>query len=623
MVSDASRAAGGAASGRPAGAGRRVCLVGDGPLAATVARSLPDGAADAQEIGGHGGTNAGSPRPWTAAGLRDADVVVIDAGDDIATIEALHGVMAEGTAAVVAHVAERRLRRAVQERIDAGGAGRDIRLVSCAELLAERFMASERLYEVAHWRGQDRLHVGLVGFGPLGQACLEAVVVSGIAGRLGTPLVRIVVPDVEHARRFLAIEMPELEASAEIEIVAANFDDLADPARSPLVAGERVAPLTAILVVTEDPGDTLRAAAAIGRLQQREGRAVAAVHVGGPGAATACDLAVPSRPHRDLGRRVARMPTLADFDDLLDHILTRRDAVARRIHDAYRTAFGGGTAATDWTALPETFRRASRQAGLHLAQKLWTLGLSQPAPGTDPTAIDPTTHDTLIAPLVGSSIEDETMRRLARIEHDRWSADRRLDGWRYGDVRDDARRRHPSLVGFDDPRLTAAEIEKDIAQIRFLMATVLRAETGGARAQLTIGILTAATDAQDGVDLPAALDRLADQPDRAVVLLAPLLGRDDIAATAQLVAVLRSRRAAWRLIVPEWFPDNRTLRDPAVAGATELIDLLALSETTVAPAGPAGLLGEDVWEDPSGTLPPAEALATYVAHRADVRVTRL
>ncbi|HWM34531.1 MAG TPA: RyR domain-containing protein [Pseudolysinimonas sp.] len=45
---------------------------------------------------------------------------------------------------------------------------------------------------------------------------------------------------------------------------------------------------------------------------------------------------------------------------------------------------------------------------------------------------------------------DEQLERMARREHDSWSAHLAANGWRYGDGRDDARRRHPDLRPWDE-----------------------------------------------------------------------------------------------------------------------------------------------------------------------------
>jgi hypothetical protein len=40
--------------------------------------------------------------------------------------------------------------------------------------------------------------------------------------------------------------------------------------------------------------------------------------------------------------------------------------------------------------------------------------------------------------------------RLARNVHDAWARERFADGWSWGPVRDDAAKRHPSLVPYDE-----------------------------------------------------------------------------------------------------------------------------------------------------------------------------
>jgi len=59
--------------------------------------------------------------------------------------------------------------------------------------------------------------------------------------------------------------------------------------------------------------------------------------------------------------------------------------------------------------------------------------------------------------------QDET-EHLSRIEHERWMNEKREDGWRYGEQRDDAQKSHPSLVPYD--ALSEPEKEKDRDTIR-------------------------------------------------------------------------------------------------------------------------------------------------------------
>lgn len=52
---------------------------------------------------------------------------------------------------------------------------------------------------------------------------------------------------------------------------------------------------------------------------------------------------------------------------------------------------------------------------------------------------------------------------MARNVHEVWSAGRVADGWRYGDVRDDARKLHPCLVAYDDLPESEKEYDRNTA----------------------------------------------------------------------------------------------------------------------------------------------------------------
>ncbi len=92
------------------------------------------------------------------------------------------------------------------------------------------------------------------------------------------------------------------------------------------------------------------------------------------------------------------------------------------------------TASTvDWERLPEEFRRASRAQAEDIGTKLRQVGcVLAPRDGVDG----------------GARFTDEEVDRLARLEHGRWVKERVDSGWRPG-ARDDAGRRHPSLVGWE------------------------------------------------------------------------------------------------------------------------------------------------------------------------------
>ena len=62
-------------------------------------------------------------------------------------------------------------------------------------------------------------------------------------------------------------------------------------------------------------------------------------------------------------------------------------------------------------------------------------------------------------------ISDE-IELMAKMEHDRWCEQKRMQGWVYGPARDDRKKIHPSMVPYDDPNLSEVEKDKDRHTVR-------------------------------------------------------------------------------------------------------------------------------------------------------------
>lgn len=133
-------------------------------------------------------------------------------------------------------------------------------------------------------------------------------------------------------------------------------------------------------------------------------------------------------------------------DDLVERL-------ARVIHESYvvaRRRHGEGPvddrAMVPWERLPETLRRENRAQAEDIGRKLRELGCT-------------------LSPRVGPDTEyalaDSDIERLAVLEHERWLADRVAAGWRYADDRDDDRRLHPALVGWETLRADMRERNHD------------------------------------------------------------------------------------------------------------------------------------------------------------------
>lgn len=135
------------------------------------------------------------------------------------------------------------------------------------------------------------------------------------------------------------------------------------------------------------------------------------------------------------------------------------ETLARQWHEEYRrekAALGqtaaGNPALVPWDQLDEEFRESSRLAADHISVKLEAVGCT-------------------IGPLMDWDAESfafrtEEVEQMARLEHERWMNERLLAGWTYGATRDDAAKRNPNLVPWD--QLAEEEKQHNRASIKKL-----------------------------------------------------------------------------------------------------------------------------------------------------------
>ena len=550
-------------------------------------------------------------------------ILVVDDGADVSTIEKLTGILKDAQTdtslpvTIIANINDRSLLRAIENRCFEDGIHPRPMFVSEAKLIAEQTMLQHRLFQLAKWRNQARLNVVILGFGALGRSFLDEIMLDGIAAGLNKPSIEIITSNAEQAQAILRREMPEIGKSADVRVSSLVLEELGDPLRTPIAKAEEENPLTAIFALLDDPSQTLRAVAELCALQDLHGRGHAALFIGGAGAEMATRLIAPQRTSHNIAMQITKIDDLTSLPNVLATILIDRDTVAKRIHLAYEEQYLGKTrAGTSWDNLSETYRRANRRAASHLLQKLSALGVDMFGGRPFSGAVDPYTYDHLIMPLAKSSVEDESMRSLARLEHERWCADRRIDGWSFGEVRDDSRRLHPSLVSFDDPRLTADEIDKDVSQLRFLLGSVVKAQPGGATSWLSVGVVKCA--GQPGIDANALCSRFALEPERSVILISPLLTLEELSAVASLMREFAASSRPMRLVVPEWFANNATLRDEAIEHDESLLALIADERSWIAPIGPQRFSASADWDEVTVTESQRQLLVEYVTARVDV-----
>lgn len=555
-----------------------------------------------------------------SVGAAKARLLVVDLVDDTATLSVVAAALAAvDRPEIVANVRDPSLRRAVDDNLHATEASPRPRIASTASLTAAAAIAAVRPWALADERGQDRVHAVVLGFSHLGREAFEELILAGIAGDFAKPRLTIIDADCLGIRRLIDRDMPEIEISADIQI--SSYDPLTlTAADGPLAMAAAAAPVTLIVLALDDPATTMAAMMSISRMQETDGHAVATTLAITEGQTALLDLAKPAGRARDLARSWTVMGGIDSDPDILDLVTHRSDILAERIHATYCNRFGGsGPASQPWERLRETYRKANRRAAAHLPLKLWTLGLREPGGSADPFAVDPHTYENVIRPCASSTSEDALLRRLSRVEHDRWCAERRLDGWRFGEVRDDARRIHPKLIPFDDPRFTDVDIEKDADQVRFLFGNVVTAAPDGAVTPLVLGVI-ADPQTSGGIAVAAALHLCRKEPWRPVVIVSALLDPAECRLAQGLAQELDRAGASWRLLVPEISLDNRELRIVTEPADRHILASLLDRPTTRFAAIGGTMAPADLWADPSAPDPHAEAITAYVTARASAVV---
>ena len=63
-----------------------------------------------------------------------------------------------------------------------------------------------------------------------------------------------------------------------------------------------------------------------------------------------------------------------------------------------------------------------------------------------------------------AELNAQELEVLARMEHDRWWAERALDGWQYGPERDNACKLHPNMVPYEQLAEKIRQLDRDNVQ---------------------------------------------------------------------------------------------------------------------------------------------------------------
>ena len=278
----------------------------------------------------------------------------------------------------------------------------------------------------------------LAGDGSLLPELLGAAVVQCQYASAGPPKLVVATPDRESLGRRFPSEHPQLGQVAEVNLVERTPAELVRLELETLAGG---ASFDLVFVACLEDLETLILARHLA--QQRAGMADRIVACLRPSTDLMRELAV---KYPIPGVEIRNLVKLGCRADVLLHGALDREA--RAIHERYVAAeqAKGLTARENatlvsWEDLPESLRQSNRAQADHIPVKQRSLAVSR---------------------------SEQMIEALAEAEHRRWMAEKILAGWRYSEVRDNARKLHPSLRPYS--QLSEAEKQKDRDTIQAVLA---------------------------------------------------------------------------------------------------------------------------------------------------------
>jgi serine phosphatase RsbU (regulator of sigma subunit) len=121
----------------------------------------------------------------------------------------------------------------------------------------------------------------------------------------------------------------------------------------------------------------------------------------------------------------------------------------------YNKGNSGNEYVSDFDDLPDEIKYSNIDNAAHIPTKLLAIGykMRPVKKGFKPFALH---------------LNEEEIETMARVEHMRWSWEKRLNGWTLGAIKDELKRTHPSLIPYD--QLSESEKEKDRELVKLIPA---------------------------------------------------------------------------------------------------------------------------------------------------------
>ncbi|KOR29270.1 hypothetical protein TI03_02735 [Achromatium sp. WMS1] len=351
--------------------------------------------------------------------------------------------------------------------------GFEVRLFNTSLLAARQLLLNYPLCRYADLRGQERIHVVILGFTDTAEHVVLQLAKHGHYRDFDVPMVTVLTPNAQQIQNELFNRYPALNGNdpnhpypfCQVNFICCN--PLQDPFNQQYPDGSYGKPesrlehlellgcaqekekqnaraemrrgsVTAVLVFGKNDHESMIMALRFQNQATRARLALAPIFI--------ClqdnklpDLMQPVAATAYMASVLQPFGTIPNVCCQQEIVNSLSDRLPAFFHETYRAKWHphGGNAPNQqpWEHLIESMRDSNRSQADHVLTKLEASGYW--------------TQRNVTCWGVGVCLFGEYKDILARNEHQRWVAERMLNGWEYSAIRDDSRKLHPDLLSWE------------------------------------------------------------------------------------------------------------------------------------------------------------------------------